>query len=117
MGRMILIVDDESAVRTLIARVLEKQGYEPLQARNGLEAVQIYGSYHSGIALVISDVQMPVMDGLEALDRMRELQPGVRAIVMTGAAGDLNLQGCPLLRKPFTAAQLLECVGQALNSC
>jgi CheY-like chemotaxis protein len=113
---MILIVDDESSVRKVVARVIEKRGFEPIHARNGLEAVEIFGSYHSEIALVISDVQMPVMDGLEAIDRMREMRPGMRAIIMTGAAGEFDSRGCPLLRKPFTPARLLECVDETLTA-
>ncbi|HXN47259.1 MAG TPA: response regulator, partial [Bryobacteraceae bacterium] len=95
-------------------RMLMGLGFTPLEARNGLEAVELYGSYRSGIALVVTDVDMPVMDGLEAIDRMRELSPGVRVLVMTGTGRDLNVPGCQLLRKPFSLAQLSEQVGRAL---
>jgi len=111
---MVLVVDDEGAVRRLVALILAGSGFSTLEARNGLEAVELFGFYRSGIALVVTDVDMPVMDGLEAIDRMRELSPGVRVVVMTGTGRDLNLPGCHLLRKPFTRAQLSEQVEQAL---
>ncbi len=116
-GQTILVVDDESAIRALIARVLAMQGYEVLEAANGLEALQVYGSYRSKIALVITDVQMPVMDGLEAVARMRSISPGVRAIVMTGAGAELGkkLAGWRPLHKPFNPAELLERVQAALK--
>jgi two-component system, cell cycle sensor histidine kinase and response regulator CckA len=113
-AKMVLVVDDERAIRGLVARMLMGLGFTPLEARNGLEAVELYGSYHSGIALVVTDVDMPVMDGLEAIDRMRELSPEVRVLVMTGTGRDLNVAGCELLRKPFTLAQFSEYVGRAL---
>jgi len=111
---MVLVVDDERAIRSLVARMLMGLGYTPLEARNGLEAVELYGSYRSGIALVVTDVDMPVMDGLEAIDRMRELSPAVRVLVMSGMGRDLNVPGCQLLRKPFTLAELSERVDRAL---
>jgi CheY-like chemotaxis protein len=111
---MVLVVDDERAIRSLVAGILRRRGFAPLEARNGLEAVELYGFYRSGIALVVTDLDMPVMDGLEAIDRMRELSPDVRVVVMTGGTTDLDLPGCHLLRKPFTAAQLVELVERAL---
>jgi CheY-like chemotaxis protein len=114
-ANMVLVVDDEGAVRRLVALDSGRErGFSTLEARNGLEAVELFGFYRSGIALVVTDVDMPVMDGLEAIDRMRELSPGVRVVVMTGTGRDLNLPGCHLLRKPFTRAQLSEQVEQAL---
>ena len=111
---MVLVVDDESTIRQLVARVLAGRGFSPLEARNGLEALELYASYRSGIDLVVTDLDMPVMDGVEAIDRMRELCPDVRVVVMTGLTRDSGLTGCYLLRKPFTLAQLMEQVQRAL---
>jgi two-component system cell cycle sensor histidine kinase/response regulator CckA len=113
-GQLILIVDDEISVRRLVARVLQSRGFSFLEAQNGLEAVQLYGFYRSDIALVITDAQMPVMDGLEAIDRMRELSPGLRVILVSGAPPGPPPPDCALLRKPFTPAQLLAEVDRAL---
>lgn len=116
-GNTVLVVDDESAIRKLIVHLLTMQGYQVLEAANGLEALQLYGSFRSEIALVITDVQMPVMDGLEAAGRIRSMSPEVPVIVMTGAAGDLGqrLAGWQPLRKPFSPADLLARVRSALE--
>ncbi len=111
---MVLIVDDDSSIRRLVAALLRSRGLSSLEAQNGLEAVQLYGSYHADIALVITDAQMPVMGGIEAIDRMRELSPGVRVILVSGGGPDVAAPGCPLVRKPFTPAQLLAEVDRAL---
>jgi two-component system, cell cycle sensor histidine kinase and response regulator CckA len=105
--KTVLIVDDDSGVRKLAAKVLSVRGFRVLEAQNGLEAVQLYGSYHPGIVLVITDVQMPVMDGIEEVRRLREIEPGVRAIFMSGTAHAADLDpGFQFLPKPFTPNQL-----------
>jgi CheY-like chemotaxis protein len=115
-GKFILVVDDDKAIRKLVTSVLALQGYKTIEAANGLEALQLYGSYRSDILLVISDVQMPVMDGLEAASRMRSIAPDVPVILMTGAAGEVaQLAGWQALQKPFNPAELLERVRSKLE--
>ncbi len=115
-AQSILVVDDEPGVRTLVARMLRGRGFEVMEARNGLEAVQVYGFYHSEIKLVITDIDMPVMDGLEAITRMKEIDPDVHVLIISGR---LEAGRCPsgvfALPKPFAPAQLLEAVKLALG--
>jgi CheY-like chemotaxis protein len=111
---MVLVADDESAVRRLVALALAARGFVPLEARNGLEAVELYASYRSAIVLVVTDLDMPVMDGFEAIDRIREISPGVRAVLMSGAMRECRIPDFPFLPKPFTLAQLMERVQRAL---
>lgn len=85
---MILVADDDAAVRRLIVTVLERNGYATIQAANGKEAVEAYCSQQSAIDLVLTDVDMPVMNGLDALRRMYALNPALASIVITGAARD-----------------------------
>jgi CheY-like chemotaxis protein len=113
-GKFVLVVDDERMIRTLVAKVLAARGFKPLEARNGLEAVQLYGSYRPDVALVVTDINMPVMNGLEAIDRIRELSPGMPIVVMTGGVSQVTHPRCCLLPKPFTPAQLLSRVEEAL---
>lgn len=102
-------MDDESGIRKLVAALLAGQGFKALEAANGLEALHLYGSYWSELCLVITDVQMPVMDGIEAVSRMRAISPDVPVILMTAAAAELGqkLAGWEPLHKPFKPAELL----------
>jgi DNA-binding response OmpR family regulator len=115
--KIVLVVDDESGIRRLVATLVAAQGFRTLEAANGLEALHVYGSYRSEIVLVITDVQMPVMDGLEAVSRMRTISPDVPVIFMTAAAGELaqKLAGWEPLRKPFKPAELVARVRSVLK--
>ena len=85
VGQLVLIAEDDVSVRRVVATILRFNGFEILEARNGLEAVQLYASYAGDIALVITDLDMPVMDGREAIHRMRVVNSGVRVLVITAA--------------------------------
>lgn len=114
---MILVADDEAPIRKLIVTALGANGFRTLEAQNGLEAVQIYGT-HRGIDLVITDIQMPVMDGLEALERMQAINPDVQVIVVSARSGELARSiaaVCRWLPKPFALRELLDSVRLALN--
>ncbi len=113
-----LVVDDDPAIRRLVVTLLDARGFRTLEAQNGLEAVQVFGSFHSGIAVVVTDVEMPVMDGLEAVARMREIDREVVVLMISGRAGELAQRRpeCGWLAKPFTPSQFLECLGKALGT-
>jgi two-component system cell cycle sensor histidine kinase/response regulator CckA len=115
-ARIVLVVDDEASVRKLIVTFLERSGFKTMQAQNGLEAVEVYGSYHSDIGLVITDLEMPVMNGLEEIERMRSIDPGVRVLVVSGYGQSVSnrLSGCGVVTKPFTPAALLDYVNRVL---
>jgi CheY-like chemotaxis protein len=114
----ILVADDDPGVRKLIVSVLGARGFLTLEAQNGLEAVQLYGVHRAGIALVITDVQMPVMDGIEALARMTAINPDVRVIVVSGRVAEFA-RPAPAVRcwlaKPFAPKELLDSVESALG--
>jgi two-component system, chemotaxis family, chemotaxis protein CheY len=67
----ILSVDDSATIRRLIKNALDVIGYELLEANNGKEALEVLEKYHSETALILLDWNMPVMDGLEALKKMK----------------------------------------------
>ena len=120
-GELILIVDDEEAVRFIARRVLETHGYRTLTASNGMEAVALYTEKGSQIDLVITDLNMPGMDGTENILAIRKLNPQARIIVITGAGlnnetlSSKELNVADFLNKPFDAPLLLKTVHGVLR--
>ena len=102
----VLVVDDDSAVRELVTALLKGNGHSVLAAANGLEALMVYSSYRARIDLVVTDVDMPQMNGIELVNRIRALDPSKRIIVMSGRPLDDPVENCALLSKPFTPNQL-----------
>jgi two-component system cell cycle sensor histidine kinase/response regulator CckA len=114
----ILVAEDDQAMRRLLVIILRSHGYRTMEAQNGLEAACVYGARAGEIALVITDIEMPVMDGLEALTRMRAVNPDVRAIVVSGRAEPFDQPIAAVhcwLSKPFLPQKLLESVERALD--
>jgi len=118
-GELVLVVDDEAAVRCVCQHTLERHGYQVLTASHGAEAVALYAQHWAGIAAVLTDMIMPIMDGPAAIQALRSLEPRVRVVAMSGqssedtakvAVGGLRAN----LTKPFTAAELLQAVARAL---
>ncbi len=114
-GGKLLIVDDESAVRTILRRMLESAGFEVESASNGHQALAIY-SRTPDFDVVVLDLRMPGMDGGETLRQLRLLDPRVKVLVATGFAEEEvadRLRDSPadrLLQKPFRRALLLDTV-------
>jgi CheY-like chemotaxis protein len=115
----LLVVDDDRGVRHLAARMLRAEGYRVVEAGSGPEALRLLEG-DPGIRLVVTDIVMPEMHGLDLADRVLARTPQPRVVLMTGHApeltGQLDLRELPLpvLLKPFTAAQLVEKVRDAL---
>jgi two-component system response regulator (stage 0 sporulation protein F) len=84
----ILIVDDQYGIRILLTEVLQKEGYKTLQASNGFEAIDI--AKERTPDLVLLDMKIPGMDGIEILKRLKELDETVKVIIMT-AYGELDM--------------------------
>jgi len=82
----ILLVDDEDAVRSIAALMLQRLGYTVIQAADGEEALEQFTAHRSDIRGVVLDVTMPRMDGLTALIRLREMDPTVRVLMSSGFA-------------------------------
>ncbi len=110
---VILLVEDEEAVRRLARRVLEGVGYEVLEAANGADALALMGRYAGRLDLVITDVIMPAMSGQELSARLRRLRPDVKVLYVSGYTDDAILQHGTLLpntsflQKPFTPMALV----------
>ena len=80
----ILIVDDEELIRDLACEILNPYGYRAIPAKDGQEAVSIYESSSPKIDLVLMDIIMPVMDGIKAAERIRELDANARILICSG---------------------------------
>jgi two-component system, cell cycle sensor histidine kinase and response regulator CckA len=111
----ILVADDERAVRTLTCMILRVAGYRIVEAANGLEAVSLYRAAPNKYDAVVTDLDMPVMDGFELIKRVRETSPLARIICLSGSSDRDLPEGVPFLKKPFTPAALLEMVKRALT--
>ncbi|HEV8454179.1 MAG TPA: response regulator [Gemmatimonadales bacterium] len=112
----VLVVDDEATVRSLTARMLEEHGYRVLEADDGVDALNLLESKDEHIDLVISDVVMPRLDGLE-LARCMEIMPHPPPILLMSGWGLSALEfERPFLVKPFHADELLAAVCRLLNA-
>lgn len=118
-GQLILVADDDEAVRELLRRSLEEHGYRVLAAANGAEAVSQFKAKPGEVALVISDQSMPVMDGPRAIAAIRETRANVPVIILSGDvevtdAGAEDQGHIQQLAKPVELEALLRAVSQAL---
>lgn len=114
----VLIADDKSSIRTMIRLMLERQGFEVVEARDGSEAVDLYRQGEAPFAFVILDLTMPNRNGFEALQAMRSVHGGVRSILISGYAESDTLRSLGdqgpdvFLQKPFTPAQLSDAIAR-----
>lgn len=114
----ILLVDDDSAVRSSTARLLEYAGFQVITASTGPEALKIYGERSAGIAAVVLDLSMPAMSGQEVLRQLRQLCHEVKVILTTGldlAETVEQLDGAlpnAFLQKPYRFVQLITELGR-----
>lgn len=88
MKEKILIVDDQFGIRILLNEVFQKEGYQTFQAANGIQALEIVTKNDPD--LVLLDMKIPGMDGIEILKRMKVIDPDIRVIIMT-AYGELDM--------------------------
>jgi len=111
----VLVVDDERDICTLVATVLQMNGYAVITAASGEEALAVFAEHDSEIDFLVSDIRMPGMTGPELAERLLMRRPDLPVVFMSGtepaAAG-----GYPMLPKPFTANQLTLCLREAMHS-
>ena len=119
-GETVLFVDDEPAIRHVAKHALEAAGYRVLVATNGAEAVEIVAADPAAIAVVVTDMMMPVLGGEGLIRELRRRAPHVRIIAASGISSNEALAreaglpaGC-FLSKPFTAGTLLQALGDVL---
>jgi CheY-like chemotaxis protein len=106
----ILVVDDDESIRSLVSNILESAGNRIVTAANGAEAVAVYRSYPDQIDLVVTDINMPVMDGVQEILRIRMTNPDAKIICMTSNSADQCPDGVVLVSKPFSIEKLIQAV-------
>lgn len=121
MGReRILVVDDEDSIRDILCVMLESTGYQCTPASSGGEALAKLDSARE-FDLILSDLMMPGLNGMELLERARQKFPHMPALLITAAYRALGLaavesKGCNYLLKPFSRDHLLEAVRRSLKN-
>jgi PAS domain S-box-containing protein len=121
-NQLILVVEDEDAIRLVARNILERFGYRVLLAENGVQAVSLFSFHREEIALVITDLAMPLMDGPTTILALRSLLPAVKIIASSGVGTQAAPEaawavgvGVPyFIAKPYTAEALLKLVAKVL---
>jgi PAS domain S-box-containing protein len=116
-GELVLVVDDEEAIRTVAKRLLERNGYRVLTACNGAEALVVYAAHGHDVAVVLTDMAMPGMDGLALVKALKALAPQVRILGTSGLTSvrELGLPAEDFLPKPYTAATMLRALHRIVH--
>ena len=113
MQQTILVVEDNLDVLSLARVFLEKAGYAVVTAADGEEGLRLYREHHSDIALLLTDVTMPKMNGLDLADRVLQIDSGLPVLLMSGDHVE-DRRGFGRVAKPFTPGELVGYVRQAL---
>jgi CheY-like chemotaxis protein len=120
-GETILLVDDEASIITITTKTLESFGYRVMSAGDGAEGVALYAGNKDQIAVVLTDMTMPVMDGVAMIHALRRINPAVKVIAASGlnANGSATRVTVPgvkhFLTKPYTAETLLRVLRSILD--
>lgn len=120
-GELILVVDDEAAIREATKTSLETYNYKVLTAIDGIEAIALYAEHRERVNLVVVDMLMPAMDGSITIRTLQKINPQIKVIATSGLASkehtDLVDTGIKtFLSKPYTAKELLQAISKILYS-
>jgi PAS domain S-box-containing protein len=118
----VLVVEDETGIRTLVRKILRRQGYQVIEASNGEEALLKTEEHGAPINLVITDMMMPGIGGRELVERLHRQDPRLKVLFVSGYTDDNAVYardlppGTGFLQKPFTLGSLLEKVKEILSA-
>ena len=117
-GACVLLVEDEDAVRSFALRVLQREGFDSLEAYNGKMAELMAREYPGQIDVIVTDVVMPGLTGPQTVEAVRRIRPGLPAVFMSGYAepgvGDLDVPGSTYIQKPFESDTLIAAIREVL---
>ncbi len=114
----VMVVDDESFIRQILTRIVSREGYQVHQASDGVDALQTLAK--TPCQIVISDIKMPNMDGIELLDQIRGKHPMISVILVTAYAGEYSMQDAlaagadAFITKPFKNVEIAETLRNVL---
>ena len=118
----ILYAEDDARLSYLMQKLLEREGFQVLAAQNGAEAVELHSRYKNEIGIAILDLGLPKMNGWEAFQKMKKINPKLKGILASGyvsaeaesrlAKGELN----GVLQKPYAEAEVLATIKRAIQS-
>ncbi len=120
-GDLILVVDDEVAIREITKTSLEAYNYQVLTASNGVEALKLYVQYQEQIKVVLLDIMMPVMDGIDTIASLQQLNTNVKIIAISGLMSNEKIAEATghgvegFLPKPCTAKELLSAIDAVIK--
>jgi DNA-binding response OmpR family regulator len=118
---LVLVIDDEAAVRNVIGRLLGREGYRVLLASSGQEGIELFEQNAAEIRLVVLDWHLPGVPGERTFDELLAREPRLRVVLVTGdhhadlGANARQYLACMLL-KPFTSAELMLAVNAVLSA-
>jgi glutaredoxin 3 len=110
----ILVVDDEPFFRSAVNTILRKAGFHTIEARDGFEAYEIVRAIGASVELLLTDFQMPRMDGLSLIESVRELHPKMPVLLVTGSRLENRPRSYAVLNKPIGLEALLQAVRSAI---
>ena len=116
----VLVIDDDSAILSLVKKALEREGYTVYTASSAVEGIKLYEAHWRNIEVVLLDFWMPGLNGDHVLEHLKTIDPGVRIILLTGDKysfeRQLRTSGiCGCIEKPFDIMELSERVHQAAD--
>ena len=120
-GECVMVVDDEATIREVTRSTLERFGYQVVLASDGAEALALYAQRKAEIAVVITDIMMPILDGVATIHALRRINPEVKVIAASGLMTDtqnraaLEAGAAEILGKPYTADAMLLGLNRVLH--
>lgn len=118
-GHLVLVVDDDSMVRSYIRWVLQCADVQVLEARDGLEALEVFHAWRDRIDLVITDIRMPRMTGTELAASLRSDSPAIPLIFVSGEPAPVDMKDTRreflFIEKPFRPQELLDAASRFFN--
>jgi CheY-like chemotaxis protein len=113
----LLVADDEELLRVCVTAILSAAGHEVVEAKDGLEAFEKYQKMRDEIALILMDIQMPRLNGIDATRMIKAVNPNAKVILMSGYADPIpdDIKHDGFIGKPFRASDLHSLVSKFLG--